>query len=145
MSFALGRPDTLGMDEYHNRRFPEASPETAIISCMTGLGKITRKVTLEVYHSKATARQKYSIALEIERDLDAWLTSLPTMIRPETPAGSKFASLRDPKWARRQRLVLQIRKLTFITQSHLCSFSKQASTTLRCFFSVPFSTLLREK
>lgn len=108
MSFALGRPDTLGMDEYHNRRLPPADNEGAIIPCMISLANLIRKVSIGVYQSTTGYRAKLDLALRIDCEIDGWISSLPEVIRPET--SKRFASLKDPKWARRQRLVLHIRK-----------------------------------
>lgn len=109
MSFALGRPDTLGMDDYHNRRLPPLEGEIAIIPSMVQLGGIMREVSVRVYHSTCQLRDKLDLALGIEKEIDEWVLNLPEPIRPK-PSSGNLTSLRDPKWARRQRLVLQIRK-----------------------------------
>jgi Fungal specific transcription factor domain len=111
MSFALGRPDTLGMDDYHNRRLPPIDDsETAILPCMVEFARITRKVSVAIYLSKSSMRDKMSLANNIEAEMDAWLTRLPEKIRPYQIRDEKsLRILKDPKWARRQRLVTQLR------------------------------------
>ncbi|XHG09756.1 hypothetical protein AWENTII_012797 [Aspergillus wentii] len=111
MSFSVGRPDTLGMDEYHNRALPERDDsEYAIIPHMVDFAQIIRKVSIQIYHSRITLQDKLQIALQIETEMDRWVTRLPDRLKPDIwgdrPSGD---ALRDPKWARRQRLVLGIR------------------------------------
>lgn len=112
MSFSVGRPDTLGMDEYHNRSLPERDDsEHAIIPWMVDFAQIIRKVSVQIYHSRFSLQDKLHLALQIETDMDKWVAKLPPRIKPDLqgqPASS--GDLRDPKWARRQRLVLGIRK-----------------------------------
>ena len=112
MSFSLGRPDTLGMNEYHNRHLPIMDDsETMIIPCMVDFGKIMRKVSVEIYHSRSSLRQKVDLALCIEKEMDDWVGRVPAAIRPKLASTQvQLGSLREPKWARRQRLVLGIRK-----------------------------------
>ncbi|KAL4903915.1 fungal-specific transcription factor domain-containing protein [Aspergillus multicolor] len=149
MSFSLGRPDTLGLDDYHNRPLPPRDhSQYAIIPWMVDFARITRKVSVQIYHRRLTLEDKLAMALAIENELDCWIRSLPEWIRPgfiKAPSaetgngavdrgdggeevGSAIATedgvnvdiggiglgagrndLKDPKWARRQRLVLGIR------------------------------------
>ncbi|CAI7677180.1 hypothetical protein N7533_006752 [Penicillium manginii] len=111
MSFSTGRPDTLGMDEYHNRAIPDRDDsEYAIIPWMIDFAQIIRRVSVQIYHSRITLQEKLQLALQIEMEVDRWLARLPEKIRPDIGAYKQSRSaLRDPKWARRQRLVLGIR------------------------------------
>ncbi|RAL02066.1 RmlC-like cupin [Aspergillus ibericus CBS 121593] len=110
MSFSVGRPDTLGMDEYHNRALPERDEsEYAIIPWMVDFAYIIRKVSVQIYHSRITLQEKLHLALQIETELDRWMARLPDRIKPDVLQRSTTGALRDPKWARRQRLVLGIR------------------------------------
>ncbi|KAL4981088.1 fungal-specific transcription factor domain-containing protein [Aspergillus desertorum] len=148
MSFSLGRPDTLGLDDYHNRPLPPRdNTQYAIIPWMVDFARITRKVSVQIYHRRLTLEEKLSTALAIEMELDCWIRNLPEWIRPgfikpDSEAGSTTGimavdrgeggegvagasedgtktgirmggagrnDLKDPKWARRQRLVLGIR------------------------------------
>ncbi|KAJ5820003.1 hypothetical protein N7474_005594 [Penicillium riverlandense] len=111
MSFSVGRPDTLGMDEYHNRAIPERDDtEYGIIPWMIDFAQIIRRVSVQIYHSRISLQEKLQLALQIEMEMDRWLARLPEKIRPDI-GGFKLSrsALRDPKWARRQRLVLGIR------------------------------------
>ena len=111
MSFSLGRPDTLGLDEYHNRNLPTANDtEYAIIPCMVDFGRIVRKVAIEIYHSHLSLQQKLLIALKIENEMNEWVVRLPRSIKPSLgQENTHLGGLRDPKWSRRQKLVLGIR------------------------------------
>ncbi|KAJ5132624.1 hypothetical protein N7448_006782 [Penicillium atrosanguineum] len=111
MGFSVGRPDTLGMDEYHNRAIPERDDtEYAIIPWMIDFAQIIRRVSIHIYHSRITLQEKLQLALQIEMEMDRWLARLPEKIKPDIGAYRLSRSaLRDPKWARRQRLVLAIR------------------------------------
>lgn len=111
MSFSLGRPDSLGLEQYHNRRHPPiVDSETAILPIMIPFAHITRRVAIDMYLSKSSMRDKISLANDIESQMDIWLSTLPEKIRPGfTREEGGLRILKDPKWARRQRLVLQIR------------------------------------
>ncbi|KAL6234938.1 fungal-specific transcription factor domain-containing protein [Aspergillus navahoensis] len=148
MSFSLGRPDTLGLDDYHNRPLPPRdNTQYAIIPWMVDFARITRKVSVQIYHRRLTLEEKLATALAIENELDCWIRNLPERIRPrfiepDSEVGSAIGNmavdrreggegiagasedgtktgirmgaagrndLKDPKWARRQRLVLGIR------------------------------------
>ncbi|OQE37122.1 hypothetical protein PENCOP_c010G06173 [Penicillium coprophilum] len=114
MSFSVGRPDTLGMDEYHNCSIPlRDDSEFAIIPWMIDFAQIIRQVSVQIYHSRISLQDKLQLALQIEMEMDRWLARLPEMIKPDI-AGHVMSrsTLRDPKWARRQRLVLGIRYYT---------------------------------
>ncbi|KAJ3540815.1 hypothetical protein NM208_g4888 [Fusarium decemcellulare] len=126
MSFAMGRPDTLGADLYHNRQFPRIKsdqaedgmsselsehPLCAIIEHMVHFSKITRSICLSIYLPETTAPMMVALAGQIERDLEAWAQKLPETIRP-TGSTSQVPSLRgvkDVQWVKRQRLVLNLR------------------------------------
>jgi hypothetical protein len=111
MSLSVGRPDTLGLDIYHNRRLPEIeSTEVAIIPCMVEFGRIMRKVSVEIYHSKVPLQQKLRTAIFIEQEMKEWIVRLPTNIRPDISNRETYlGGLKEPNWSRRQRLVLLIR------------------------------------
>lgn len=115
MSYSLGRPDSLGMDEYHNRKLPPVDDtEFAIIPLMVNFAHIIRKVTISIYHRKLKWQEKLRLGSQLERELDHWIASLPEQIRPTTKTKGLAGALKEPKWCRRQRLVLQIRKFTVI-------------------------------
>ena len=100
------------MDEYHNRAIPDRDDsEYAIIPWMIDFAQIIRRVSIQIYHSRITLQEKLQLALQIEMEIDRWLARLPEKIKPDIGAYQPSRSaLRDPKWARRQRLVLGIRK-----------------------------------
>jgi hypothetical protein len=129
MSFAMGRPDTLGADLYHNRRFPMIGtepleslpgsehlepPQVAIIKSMVDLSRITRNICQGIYLPETITPRAVALAYQLEQDLDKWILTLPEAIRPRVPTEQPLSlrSARDPQWAKRQRLVLGIRKST---------------------------------
>lgn len=110
MSLSVGRPDTLGMDKFHNRTLPKRDDsESAIISWMVDFSQIIRKISVQIYHSRLSPHEKLQRALQIDAEMDRWFALLPDRIKPDV-RGQTFVRLREPKWARRQRLVLGIRK-----------------------------------
>ncbi|EEY15972.1 conserved hypothetical protein [Verticillium alfalfae VaMs.102] len=126
LSFAMGRPDTLGADLYHTRPYPfiQGSPNAdasqpelleplhcAIIKSMVDFSRLTRTVCLGIYLSDTPVLSTTALAFQIEKDLDRWIESLPEQIRPNITAGppSTLKAARDPQWAKRQKLVLTIR------------------------------------
>lgn len=123
MSFAMGRPDTLGADLYHNQRYPLISnidvgeldylepPHCAIIKCMVDFARITRHVCHGIYLTEFNLAVTLETATKIEQTLNDWVVALPEEIRPRLQATSVH-SLQDakaPRWVKRQRLVLTIR------------------------------------
>lgn len=116
LSFALGRPDTLGLDEYHDRPMPPVDgSEFAIIPLMVDFARIVRRIAIGIYHSRTSWQQKMARAQGLEGELDAWIACLPTRIRPACSSSSSssysggLAALRQPKWCRRQRIITEIR------------------------------------
>ncbi|KAK7728174.1 hypothetical protein SLS57_002644 [Botryosphaeria dothidea] len=111
LSFALGRPDSLGMDDYHNRPLPQIDgSDVDIIPGMIGLARIMRAISVKVYLHRLSLAQKLQGALNIEMEMDAWVARLPEAIRPQfTSDVGRHSRLGDPPWAYYQRLVLQIR------------------------------------
>lgn len=113
MAFSLGRPDTLGMDEYHTRQLPEITEsESAIIPYMIDFSQIARSVSTRIYSSRAPWQEKIHTALSIQKELDDWIDGLPTTIKPDTTIEGRFSQmvLREPNWSRRQRLIMRLRK-----------------------------------
>ena len=109
MSFSLGRPDTLGLDVYHNRVLPPIdNSEFAIIPVMVQFARIIRKISVIIYHSSSSWQDKISFAAQIEQELDQWAASLPKNIKSLGLDEPPLGALKEPKWCRRQRLVLRI-------------------------------------
>ncbi|CAK7229853.1 hypothetical protein SBRCBS47491_007388 [Sporothrix bragantina] len=109
-SFALGRPDTLGLDAYHSRRVPEKDMSVhAIIPCMVEFSHIVRKVSLFYTEAPAHRIDHTGTAFRLESELDAWFMGLPPFIQPGSSGSRSADSLREPEWCRRQKLVLELR------------------------------------
>ncbi|KAF2092948.1 hypothetical protein NA57DRAFT_16021, partial [Rhizodiscina lignyota] len=113
MSFALGRPDTLGMDDYHNRAMPPVDEsEFSIIPCMLPMARIMREVSIGIYLTKDNMQQKIAKAIRLEKELDAWLNTLPQKIRPNMDQDVFSSRPLSPEiWPKLQALVLKIRYL----------------------------------
>ncbi|KAG6355508.1 hypothetical protein INS49_003470 [Diaporthe citri] len=63
LSFALGRPDTLGLDEYHDRPIPPVDDsEFAIIPLMVDFARIVRRIAIGIYHSPTSWQQRMARA-----------------------------------------------------------------------------------
>lgn len=123
LSFSLGRPDTLGMDEYHNRCQPnrDEHSEYIIIPIMVDLAHIIRRVSVNTYHAHISLQQRMKHSQEIKQKLDNWLDALPKILQPDSrQSGGKgdasplMSVLGDPKWLTRQRLVLLISMCSFL-------------------------------
>ena len=134
LSFSLGRPDTLGHDLYHNVPMtPLDDSETAIIPVMVDFARIIRDVSMDIYLVRRTPKDRLARAFQIESDLLAWLNQLPPPLCPPLPgAPLRSKGLRDPLYARLQRMVLQLREFPVSTTVHLLT-SSQAFTTLPCY------------
>ncbi|KAH7159517.1 fungal-specific transcription factor domain-containing protein [Dactylonectria estremocensis] len=128
MSFAMGRPDTLGSDLYHNRRLPVTyesiesgtvpyqpellePPHCAIIRYMVDFSRITRALCLGIYLSDLSLPELLARANQLEQDLNRWVDSVPEAIRPSRIFSRKTSlkSVKDAQYAKRQRLVMTIR------------------------------------
>ena len=84
-----------------------------------------------MYLSKSSLREKISTANQIQEELDSWLAALPDTIRPHLSEDeTSFRISKDPKWARRQRLVLHLREYLLPLRLMLGSW---ATTTLGYF------------
>lgn len=129
MSFAMGRPDTLGSDLYHNRRLPVTyesiesgtvpyqpellePPHCAIIRYMVDFSRITRALCLGIYLSDLSLPELLARANQLEQDLNRWVDSVPEAIRPSRIFSRKTSlkSVKDAQYAKRQRLVMTIRE-----------------------------------
>jgi len=121
----MGRPDTLGADLYHNRRFPMTegagasvgmdtelrdSPHCAIIKCMVDLSRITRSICLRIYLPQVTLSTAVALGRKLEEQLEQWKTTLPEAIRPVDPSAQSISLMRSNMavWMKRQRLVLTL-------------------------------------
>ncbi|KAI9172762.1 transcriptional regulatory protein [Paramyrothecium foliicola] len=128
MSFSMGRPDTLGADSYHNRRFPVIRddkqspagpsgllehPYCAIIKSMVDLSRIIKTIGSDIYNCQAMSLRTVGLAFRLIEHLEQWVESLPLTIRPPKQPRDLMSLqyARDPQWARRQRLVLTLRYL----------------------------------
>ncbi|QDS67984.1 hypothetical protein FKW77_009220 [Venturia effusa] len=113
LSFALGRPDTLGLDFYHNRPVPKLNnSETDMIRATLDLSRVIRDVTARVHHNAVKLTERLVQASKLEHDLYEWLAQLPEQIRPTTGTDVlNSGSIHDQQWTRLQRFVLNIRYL----------------------------------
>lgn len=113
MSFALGRPDTTGMDAYHNREMPPIEDtEFAIIPIMLPLCRIMRNISTNFYLTKEDLATKIAKAIKLEDEIDAWHANLPPKMR-SGPHHDIVSSgpLSSEIWPKLQSLVLRLRHL----------------------------------
>jgi hypothetical protein len=120
LSFTLGRPNALGLDRYHNRPLPPIDQsENAIIPVTHQLSYIMRKVSAEIYLSRTKPNEKLQRAIELESELEKWLTSLPTDIKPPSESADppcsenviySVGTIRGPYWPQLQKFILRIRE-----------------------------------
>ena len=128
ISFSIGRPDTLGADIYHNRSFPLQTPNPeaarldperfeppycAIIECMVHLSRITRTICQKIYLTNPSIPDMIALTNLIESEIDDWITGLPEVIQSsllnQSRQLSSLSAAKGAVWAKRQRLVLNIR------------------------------------
>lgn len=111
LSFALGRPDSLGPDQYHNRILPQKDKtETAIIPALVYLARIIRRVCTHIYLSEGPLDTKVNEALKIEEDMDVWVSQLPVWLSTIIDSSQMPNKIvKEPQWSKLQRLVLGIR------------------------------------
>jgi hypothetical protein len=107
----LGRPDSLGSDAYHNQRMPALDEgETAIITVMVQFSKIIKEVSESIYLSHIPVEDKTERATQPEIKMQSWLQSLPEAISPPIFDHHNLPTIaKDPVWAKRQRVVLELR------------------------------------
>ncbi|KIX02764.1 uncharacterized protein Z518_08706 [Rhinocladiella mackenziei CBS 650.93] len=123
-SFALGRPDSLGPDQYHTQHFPTADPGEStssphpdvlqIVPCMVGLSRIMRKVALELYTQPCGMEYKLPQAKTLDDELEHWLEQVPAHLRSEPPSASDPSLLKPRRLAsyiKKQSVVLRLRYL----------------------------------
>jgi hypothetical protein len=111
MSFALGRPDTLGSDEYHNRALPPVdTSEFAIIPAMLDMAKTMRETSVSIYLTKDWITEKLARAKRLEAKVDHWVEQLPSKIRPGATLDVISGRSQSVElWPNLQKLVLKIR------------------------------------
>ena len=128
-SFALGRPDSLGPDQYHTQSLPTAtiseqpsSPNIVqIVPCMVDLSKIMRKVALELYSQPCDLSQKLQRARVLDAELQHWLSNVPTHLRTDQDNDSRspLKPRRRAGYAKKQSIVVRLRK-GFFTEHLEC-------------------------
>lgn len=121
----MGRPSSLGIDEYHNRDLPFTDiselptsdtelldpPHCAIIRHMVDFSRIIRHVCVKIYLTQNSTPVTVELAHQFDQALDDWLANLPEAIRPRQSPDqtSMLTSSKEAIWMKRQKLVLNIR------------------------------------
>ena len=137
MSFARGRPDSLGLDVYHDQAMPPLDDsEHSILNTMVDFARIIRRVSIFAYASSQMVGERLDEAEEIDNDIDAWAEALPRIVSPliadeeQAPRTSK-----SPAWLMTQRHALKLRYLNvkIVLYRHLVVYAaaKCDSTTPR--------------
>lgn len=124
-SFALGRPDSLGPDQYHTQEFPMTTITNAtgeplpiphileIVPSMVALSRIMREVALSLYTLPCDMDQKLVRAKTLDADLEQWLEQVPTQFQPDQQSTRPKFSLKPsrlPSHVKKQSVVLRLRK-----------------------------------
>lgn len=80
------------------------SPSISMVGEMVHLAAILRRISKQIYHdSKGLDEcQKSLVAIELDELLDKWKMQLPEWLSLDT------ASIREPEWATKQKLVLRL-------------------------------------
>ena len=137
-SFALGRPDSLGPDEYHTQSIPIASEGESLsgphilqnFPCMIELARITRKVALDLYTQRWEIGEKLHRAKLLDAELEHWHEQLPPHLRSEYQIG--FDESLKPRNAAsfitKQLVVLKLRYLNLRMVIHAVFMTHEEST-----------------
>lgn len=127
LAFSIGRPDALGADIYHNRRFPIVAgdqlsagtaseflepPQCAIIKYMVDFSRITKAIYVNIYLSDLTLERAITVGCQIEQDLERWVDNLPSGLRPLNQASQKrpLKAAMEPQYLKRQKLATTTRE-----------------------------------
>ncbi|KIX05122.1 uncharacterized protein Z518_05994 [Rhinocladiella mackenziei CBS 650.93] len=121
-SFALGRPDGLGLDVFHTCLFPGSQKVTPqdigmpedrglqILPVMVSFSRIMRHVASDLYATQDPVAVKCGKIAILEHELDVWLESLPPQLSKTngvTPQALK--STWTITFEEKQRIVVQLR------------------------------------
>ncbi|KAI1610763.1 fungal-specific transcription factor domain-containing protein [Exophiala viscosa] len=118
-SFDLGRPDSLGPDQYHTQPLPTATRAEPmigphilqIVPCTVGLSRLTRKVALDMYTQPCELDEKLQQANALDAELRHWFAQVPSYLRSEQPNGSDLGlkPRRIANYIKKQSVVLRLR------------------------------------
>ncbi|KAH8585448.1 hypothetical protein B0O99DRAFT_749021 [Bisporella sp. PMI_857] len=111
---ASGRDSLLKAPEHYSiyppERYINSESDTSIllISSMVALAEILRVASKQLYVSAAplTFVEKSALAMKLDGRLRTWKHNLPPLLNVDR------ASLRDPTWLTKQKLVIQLRYLS---------------------------------
>lgn len=117
-SFALGRPDSLGHDQYHTQHLPtETLADTVtghhvlqIVPCMVHLSRIMRKAALDLYTQSFEMREKIYRAKCLEEELTQWLGQVPAHLHTDQVSSEVVKVRRLPSYIKKQSVVLRLRE-----------------------------------
>ncbi|OGE47467.1 hypothetical protein PENARI_c043G10213 [Penicillium arizonense] len=126
LAFSMGRPDTLGADVYHNRRYPITTgdpfndgrasellepPQCAIIKHMVDISRLIRTICVNIYMLNLTLEKTTAVAAQIEQNIERWVETLPPELRPLIEVGQRrpLKAAMVPQYVKRQRLATTTR------------------------------------
>jgi hypothetical protein len=124
VSCSSGRPVTLTTpaESDHGQSQPKTQLwnsslddlQTSIISAQLGICDILRAASTDLYHSQQhlTLQEKSDLALKLDQKLEQWKANLPNWLNPDT------ISFKDSEFASRQKLALQMRKISHFPDLH---------------------------
>lgn len=120
-SFALGRPDSLGPDEYHNQTLPvmfdldvgDVALENYVLQVvpfMVELSRIMRNVGLRLYTDTCSVKERIARVQALDGDLKFWRQGLPAQFQPiRLPTERSLKSRHSAAYIDKQIVVLHLR------------------------------------
>ncbi|RVX73953.1 hypothetical protein B0A52_02843 [Exophiala mesophila] len=150
-SFALGRPDSLGPDQYHTQDFPlptvtnttrQSLPSPHVVEIvppMVSLSRIMREVALNLYTVPCDMNQKLARAKKFEAELEQWLEQVPTHFQPDQQSTRPKFSLKPtrlPSHIKKQSVVLRLRYLNLRMMIHAVFMAKYQTPTTETLVSI---------
>jgi hypothetical protein len=120
-SFALGRPDSLGPDEYHNQSLPvvfdldvaDIALENyvlQVVPSMVELSRIMRNVGLRLYTNTCVMGERIGRVQALDTDLKLWRQGLPAHFQPvRLPTERSLKSRHSATYVKKQTVVLHLR------------------------------------
>ena len=113
----LGRPDSLGSDQFHTQKLPTefagngADPDPSqIVSPTVELSRITRKTALDLYTRPQTPGRMLLREKALHDQLEGWHSSLPLYLRWKQSDTSltSLRARRDPDWQHKQAVIVEL-------------------------------------
>lgn len=116
----MGRPDSLGPDQYHTQHLPITTADESlssphvlqIVPSMVALSRIMRSVALDLYTQPGETEQKLHRAKALDAELERWLEQVPSHLRSDhqTSLDLNLKPRRLASYIKKQSVVLRLRR-----------------------------------